>query len=111
MENENTSITFRLPPELHEQVVQQAKLAGVSKHAFARTLVVRAMDTGEQRDMAAAIGAFEDAMNALRQAVARGVGAILQNVSDLSEQEIRDWIFNRMLNENTPPMDGKSRPA
>jgi hypothetical protein len=107
-ETDDNSITFRLPPEALASLLRQAKLAGISsKHKFARALVIRALEPSEESDLAQTLAAIEDALTALRRALGLGVGAILQNVSDLEEEAIRAWVFSRLLSdaaeEETPP--------
>lgn len=105
METESNSITFRLPPELHERLVVQAKHSGITKHALARTIVVRDLEFTKEAELISNLTAIEDEVNALRQALGRGVGAILQNVTELEEQAIRDWVSERLLGSQQRPSD------
>ena len=44
----NTTISFRLPTALHDEVVRLAEASGITKHQLARTLIVRALESGER---------------------------------------------------------------
>ena len=43
----NTTISFRLPAELHDELARIADASGTTKHQLARTLIVRALDAGQ----------------------------------------------------------------
>ena len=105
IEEANTTISFRLPPALHEEVVRLADASGVTKHQLARTLLVRALESDETQDSIAELSGIEDAFHGLqasvldvRLAIGRGIGAILQEVSPTrSKEEIRRWVFERII--------------
>ena len=46
--DDNTTVSFRLTPALHDELLKQAEAARTTKHQLARTLVVRALSSGEQ---------------------------------------------------------------
>src|SRR5438309_1619703 len=99
METEGNTITFRLPPETHRRLILQAEQAGISKHALARTLVIRAFDAADLTELTTMLAAVENELTVLRTALGRGVEAILQNVTDLEEDAIREWITKRILRD------------
>jgi len=97
MESEVPIVTFRLPKELNKQLAARAERSGITKHALARSFVVRELDSTYIREMITNLAAIEDEITALRRSVARGIEAILQNVTELDEQAIREWVNQKLL--------------
>ncbi len=110
-EESNTTVSFRLPQDRHDEIVRLAAEAGITKHQLARTLVVRALDSGEGGDPIVDLSAFEEAFKSvfgefrdLRIALGRSVAAILQDVApSRDKEEIRKWVFARIISKT----DGK----
>lgn len=116
IDDTNTTISFRLPPAFHDEIVQLAEASGVTKHQLARTLIVRALESKERSVTDTDLSTVEDAFQSLqatladfRVALGRGVGAILQDVNpNRDREEIRRWIFERIITPSTPPETERS---
>lgn len=101
----NTTISFRLPPAEHAELMRLAEAAGTTKHQFARTLVVQGLSVGGHEQGQTDLPRIEDGFGALqhnlgefRVALGRGIAAILQHVAkDRSKEEIRRWVFERII--------------
>jgi len=113
-DDDNTTVSFRLlPPALHEELLRRAEAAGTTKHQLARTLVARALSSGEPASGSDLFG-IEDAFQAiqlnlvdLRMALGRGIGAILQQVAtDMDKEQIRTWVFERIISATKPANQG-----
>lgn len=115
----NTTISFRLPQAEHDKLARQADEAGITKHQLARTLLVKVLLGEVTEDSAVDLPALEDAfvtMNTnftdLRMALGRGIGAILQHVApDMDKEQIRRWVFERIISHASKPVDGKAADA
>jgi len=107
----NTTVTFRLPDELHEQLLRRAEASELNKHKMARQLVIDALSESKtevepaELDVDGVQDAFEsvhDSLADLRTALGRGIGAILQDLSPTrSKEEIRKWVFERIITPST----------
>src|SRR2546423_4754683 len=103
-EKDNT-VSFRLPQEVHDKLVQLATASDVSKHHAARMLVTRSLQLASCEDEADSLAGVEDAFAAvlanlthLRMGVGRGIGFILQHVApDMDKQQIRRWVFEKII--------------
>lgn len=115
----NTTISFRLPQAEHDKLARQADEAGITKHQLARTLLVKVLLGEATEDSAVDLPALEEAfltMNTnftdLRMALGRGIGAILQHVApDMDKEQIRRWVFERIISHSSKPVDGKAADA
>ena len=48
-ESTNTTISFRLPEQIHALICGYAEAAGITKHAAAKLILIAALDSREQR--------------------------------------------------------------
>jgi hypothetical protein len=111
VDDTNTTISFRLPAALHDEVIRLADASGVTKHQLARTLIVRALESADRSTSDTDLSGVDDAFELiqatlvdLRVALGRGIGAILQDVSPTRDRnEIRKWVFERIITPSIPP--------
>ena len=104
-DDKNTTVTFRLPAELHDVLVRQAIDAGTSKHLLARMLVMRTLtdpdiaETGVHHvDIADSNAQINANIIGLRYALGRGVAAILEQVApQMNKEKVRKWVFERII--------------
>lgn len=117
-EEQNTTVSFRLPEAAHTALLRNAETAGTTKHQLARTLLIVALNRTEPaREQTAAapdLESIEEACQAvqtnltdLRMALGRGVGAILQHVAPgMNKEDIRRWVFERIVSSGTRAGEG-----
>lgn len=108
----NTTVSFRLPPSVHDELVRVAEASSTTKHQLARTLLVRALEANGKADEWVDVSAgFDQAFQELQSSIAdlrlafgRGIGAILQDVSPTRDrEEIRRWVFDRIVTPTPKP--------
>ncbi len=127
MPNATPQVQFRLPPATAERLRQEAARRGLKVGECARNMVLAALDAPTQQDLLTALlelkqgvfnisrlaiqsttaldqaqalarqGATAAQLETLRNALARGIRAVLIECGNLEPNEAEAWVNERML--------------
>jgi len=96
-EEDNTTISFRTSPEIHGRLLEIAAASGTTKHQAAKVLLAVALGSQGHEEVMATLGTIINSLESMKGALGRGIGAVLLNVTDYSDDEIKKWVFEIML--------------
>ena len=92
------TIGFRLSdsdPNL-ERLEKGASQHGMSIHAYARLVLVEALEERERRRISEELQALHEEIGALRNDVATALEAVLMNVAEIDEEEVRSFVTENL---------------
>ena len=96
-EDKSNILTLEVPAAAHTRLSRLARATGTTKQQCAQVVLLTALQGLELQECGERLAAIERSLASLKGALGRGIGAVLMNVTELPDDQIKQWVFGNML--------------
>lgn len=97
MPPKSDSVTFRLPEDLHKDLVASAEKHGTSHHKRARDLVIAGLQDANIEELRQEMAEVRNNLERLREDLATAVASLLVNAGKVDRKQAEEWTRKTLL--------------